>query len=1283
MGPTPGQLACITTLDKPLVVAAGAGSGKTFTLTKRIVHALESGYVEDIDQVLAITFTTKAADELRSRIKGSLRACGMIDQALKVDDAWISTIHGMCSRLLRAHAIELGIDPGFSVADESTLSAYRERAVEQVLLECEERGDSCALNELFAEFKPRSAGEFGGASVEDLLLALMDEATAHPDGADAFMLPPAGADPAYVVDEAFEILARARALMEGEKPSTRRDEAIAAASQALEEYAAVCGQKTFDTSEVLDLAARCPKLGRGFGGQAFKESMGELSLELQKRLLALRLEAARPLLETLIRLTRRACELFESYKRAAGQLDNNDLLTLAARAIESHPAIARDYVSRFKLVMIDEFQDTDQMQVDMVKRLSGREGEHLCTVGDWQQSIYRFRGADVSVYRRHLKQVAAHDPRNVIYLFDNFRSHGDVLSFVDRVFGQASLFGGEFNSLSHGRDEGLVKRPFPEDFPRVSVQLHSGVVRRTVGRDAARALQAQGIAARFAQLVERGCSQGDLVVLLGSMTHADVYAQALRDAGMTCVIAGGSVFRSALEPRIVLDLARVAANPQETASLYRVLASDMFALGSDDLLLLATRFDEEGRAVRRGLDRGVAAVARVCAENPDEAASLSPELRLAAQVLGDLWAHAGSGSLSALMERAITASGWLSRLEACKGEGLAAAANVYKALHIVSDLERAGAGTASVAEAFATYLDCAKEKPGALSASGGEFVRIMTVHASKGLEFPVVAVAELKNVEEPSSKLLVEQIGGRLYVSLDLDQGVRDRGLDKIVDAKSVYASLTDEDADEEALADAVARAANPLAYRAALRRFSYLGESEESKRLLYVALTRAKEALVVSLYGRRTKDDPSGVGGNLIAGAVTSALAGPTSYFKEGRSSFPYGGSLDASVEHVYLPELDPAGDFAADAGGSAVDAGDSAGDSASAPATEADFEPHELHVPVYGGPAKCKEAPYRSQRADVFSYSSLAEVPGLGDTVQELADRFTESVDAAAPDDALAALVGMDGRSASSTASAASDDAQAALVEDGDLDAEGLRVDTDGPSDDALADDDGDRLIVLGAPAHRAADADKATDFGTAFHRLAQYAVAFRAPGTAPMRPDPVREQAVSKACELGHLHRMRLDRALDRWFSSETARSLAAYGRIEAEMPFFVALDVASADADAGERAGGASSADAFLEGEMDLVAFDDAHDRVLIIDYKTGGSAEEDAGALARKHVLQASCYALVLLRQGFSEVEALFVRVEHESCDRCGEPQCVRYRFSAEDLPALERAVVSGYRLLKG
>lgn len=253
---------------------------------------------------------------------------------------------------------------------------------------------------------------------------------------------------------------------------------------------------------------------------------------------------------------------------------------------------------------------------------------------------------------------------------------------------------------------------------------------------------------------------------------------------------------------------------------------------------------------------------------------------------------------------------------------------------------------------------------------------------------------------------------------------------------------------------------------------------------------------------------------------------------------------------------------------------------------------------------------------------------------------------------------------------------------MDDGALDAESLFADADGSPGDAPIDDD-DRLIVVDGPAHRAVDADKATDFGTAFHRLAQYAIAFRMPGAAPARPDSKREQAVSDACGLGSLHRIRLDRALERWFSSETARSLAAYGRIEAELPFFVALDAASGGAGEGEDANGASSANAFLEGEMDLVAFDDAAGCALIIDYKTGGSAEEDPDALARKHVLQASCYALVLLRQGLSQVEALFVRVEHESRDLRGEPQRVRYRFSDADLPALECAVASGYRLLKG
>ena len=100
MALTPGQKKCVDTLVGPVAVSAGAGSGKTFTLTRRIVHSLECGFVSGIDEVLAITFTSKAAGEIKSRVKGALRAGGLTEQALKTDEAWISTIHGMCSRIL-------------------------------------------------------------------------------------------------------------------------------------------------------------------------------------------------------------------------------------------------------------------------------------------------------------------------------------------------------------------------------------------------------------------------------------------------------------------------------------------------------------------------------------------------------------------------------------------------------------------------------------------------------------------------------------------------------------------------------------------------------------------------------------------------------------------------------------------------------------------------------------------------------------------------------------------------------------------------------------------------------------------------------------------------------------------------------------------------------------------------------------------------------------------------------------------------------------------------------
>ena len=172
----------------PVDVSAGAGSGKTFTLTERIAHALAdpASGVDDIDQILAITFTNKAAAELKGRVRSTLRAQGLFDQARKVDGAWISTIHGMCSRILRANALEIGIDPGFTVMEDS--SEILGQAIEEVLEESR-ASDYRAYRQLFDAYPVTdSPAAFGSDSVTSLLNTLLAKASELPNGFDDLRL---------------------------------------------------------------------------------------------------------------------------------------------------------------------------------------------------------------------------------------------------------------------------------------------------------------------------------------------------------------------------------------------------------------------------------------------------------------------------------------------------------------------------------------------------------------------------------------------------------------------------------------------------------------------------------------------------------------------------------------------------------------------------------------------------------------------------------------------------------------------------------------------------------------------------------------------------------------------------------------------------------------------------------------------------------------------------------------------------------------------------------------
>lgn len=1209
MGLTKGQQQCVDTLDRPLVVAAGAGSGKTFTLTKRIVGALQSGYLDDIGEVCAITFTKKAAAELKSRLKGELRACGLIEQALKVDEAWVSTIHGMCARILRAHAIELELDPAFTVAEGVQVEAYRDQAVDFVLTKSRAAESSRRIDALFAEYPARSFGGFG-TSVEGMLAELVGAASSQADGVDAFVMPGVFANPQLAVESAVEVVEGVLAAAAEEKASAKRDEWMAATEAQVESARAALERGVSDPADALE--AMLPfKLAKTFGGKGFKAHVDEARGILGAFVMEARLGAASPHLETLVELTREALGEFNRLKRVDGVLDNNDLLVLTARALEEHPAIAARYSDKFKLVMVDEFQDTDQMQVDMIKRLAGEGACRLCTVGDAQQSIYRFRGADVSVYRRHLESIRSNWNDSIIELSQNFRSNPDVLSFVDKVFERPEMFGGEFMSLKPGRDEGRIAAPFDTSRNRVTIQ-HTMRPWRGVSSDESCQEAARRIAREFASLAAAGHSAGEMVVLLGRMTNAGVYAQALRDEGLPCVISGGSVFAGTPEAAIVRNLVRAIASPRETQALFNVLASPIFCLTAGDLLEVG-RFAGFWKAAR---------------EMSDET-GFSPQLECALRVMGDAARRAGKVPTSTIVERVVADSGWLSRLERGGAEGLASAGNVYKAIRMVRAVEEGGAcGPVSTMRAFEASLDGSKEAPGALSVSGGNSVRIMTIHASKGLEFPIVAVAEFKEDGMPKGRLLLATLSGKVYLSLDL--GADAAGNSGNVDLDAVGEYVLGEIAGEDAFAQAVAEEAGALHRRLALCGYLAAGDAEEAKRLLYVAVTRAKEAVVISSTGKQTKANPLGVPNSALAG-IFEALDPLGSIIGEGTSLVDFNGSLPAVVDCVLL---EPSGEL----------------DEGECPPEETSREP--FAIPVAEEHVDYPREPFKALHEGIFSYSSISDASHEGDTLVRLAERHAVAVDEGHDD-------GSRGRGGQGEGGSA-DDGDCGTVENGRIADEGERSNANAVRIRVADDDD-----FAGLDASGTADADKATDLGTAFHRLAQYAVQARgAQGELAMPPDE-RVEALSRTCKLGPAQRARLRRALDRWFGCALARDMGALPRLDAEVPFFIAVPRGDMP-------------DAFLEGEIDLLGLDADMRHAHVVDYKTGGSCDESADDLRKKHVLQAACYAYAVMLQGAESVDAVFVRVERGRADNAAEPQCVRYHFEQTDLPQLEQAITHVY-----
>lgn len=1201
----PQQLQIVKTLDRPLFVSAGAGSGKTFTLTRRIVYALspESGpFVEHLDQVLAITFTKDAAAEIRDRVRRALIDEGMDEEALTVDDAWISTIHGMCSRILRAHALELGIDPEFTVLTDT--DELMDQAVEHVLARATAPD---AAPELAASLKALYAwypmagegGSFGaGATIKGLVRDLLELSSQLPGGMDDVCVARGQADTSALAD-AY------RAALGASKAATEKAQMALDAIDAFE-----ASGKTMADAARLMMSCTMPRASKAFP----KEQVELLKAEAADAFINIVLACGGPALDALVGLARSVEAEYRALKAAQSALDNNDLLRMAYEALRDYPAIRAAYEGRFKMVMIDEFQDTDQMQVDLIRYLTGAGERALCTVGDAQQSIYRFRGAEVEVFRRQERKVGSSaEPETavatdapageLVKLVRNFRSHDDVLRYVARVFD------GDTGGLMQGFLD-LEPSDKRKDKLKAKASRRQAIFVAGGSTQERTQAKARAIAERFQALVKAGQPQGDMVLLLGRMTNADVYAQAFRDQGLDCVIAGGSVFAQAAEVQTVRALVCALANPADTAQgLMPLLASPMFALGAQEFLALATKLDEQtGETSRRNIDAGI------MSDSDVPGLQGLPLVTRAREVLRYALRRVGRDSFAAVARDVVNASGWFVRLAQRGPEGKAIAANVLKALDAVAEAETEfGNSPRSIALAFDRFL-AGKEAPGALNEEGDGAVRIMTVHASKGLEYPVVAVAECFGVRKSSGAAQMGRVeGGAQVVALParfdgvkLADGTFVKGDDVKKQFEHAFKGKGTSLWLPPELMEDVCATGSPAEAFARLRNDDLRLSLEERARLLYVAMTRAGELVILAM----------------DAGVSRGKVTAPT---------FDVETDLTYDVLRRILP-TDALGMPQLDADRLVFDN-----------SQPGDYELITLANFTFGEQAfeanASLDAEGRLVRGDVDVADNAAH-----STVPGPADPKPDSFELVYPQ-AVGVRMGTcpypmrDSYSYSSIAAALHAEAEDRSAE--------ARV----PMDEAGGDAESDGSEMTDADVAAVEPTGNPMALGSAFHAACQWLIEMGADALPAERADALARlwRLTPEQCE-------RFDVALDRWLKSAVRADLLTWPCVRAEVPFF---SLGCEDEDIARYG-------AYAEGAIDALATNPADSsRALVIDYKTGGTPDETPGQLQEKHALQARVYSDVLHKAGFKTVTVKFVRVEQPDPTifvEPAEPQVVTYNL---------------------
>lgn len=843
---TEQQKVAVVNVQKNVLVAAGAGSGKTHVLVERYVELLRTYPEVSVDMIVAVTFTRKAAGEMRNRLK--LKFKELADSEPENSDRWqkcladidtakIGTIHSLCESILKAFPAEASIDPQFEVVDEVSQTELIDESVTRAFQQAVEEGGEEAV--LLIEMNIDEVRRWCVANLKagiqfqesyKTMTVLDDEALlAHMNRIRAEVQ-------CDLIQEllANEIWRQSLDYLAEESADGKLE------TQRLE-VLSLCQSLADFSIEDEELAKQCAEAWKALAslGEIINLRVGgnkEPAKEMKARMKKIRTIASDTVadlpaeigsdeVETfrycryLIRLFERSSAFYEERKRVNLVLDYNDLIerTLALLRSEGEDSsiARRHFQERLYAILVDEFQDTNSLQAELVGLLAGSR-TRLFLIGDDKQSIYKFQGADVSTFN-HWRSLMKEDvcsartaflegERLATKLTVSFRSHPEVVAFVNYVFERILKGGGAYRAVFEPLD--ATRKPAAErSHDNVELVFYPSFDEQgqPLDREAKKRIESLAVADWILSMVdskapvinadgekERSLGFGDFAILVSKNSDfADVeYGLALR--GIPYSIFAGRGFLNRQEIIDIENLLAFLNNRRDCHSLFGVLRSPLFAV-SDDII-------HEFGAGRRGT--------LWQALNENELSLSGREgyesLRRAAVLLRGFIRDMADLSLSELIRRVIVKTNYELVLLSGPG-GVQKARNLFKLLSIAREHEHLSAGE------FAHLLSQMREfeiKQSDAPVGTSDSVKIMTIHASKGLEFAAVAMPALgSSLVRPGGRLIFHPTYG---IALNTN---RDDKEDK------------------------------PAWYSYAQKLDSQM-ELAERRRLLYVAMTRARDYL-------------------------------------------------------------------------------------------------------------------------------------------------------------------------------------------------------------------------------------------------------------------------------------------------------------------------------------------------------------------------------------------------------------------------------------------------------